>query len=88
MKNDISWKRRRITVETNGIKVDADVVWWSKDYYVEIIKPHPKTIPGKHMMYMVPVRFVFDNTEAEDSNTRCVPILESCKKLIIAEYSQ
>ena len=87
MKKEIQWKRKRITLDVDNITIDADIVWWAKDYYIEILSPHRKSIPGKHMMYMIPAKFVLDDTETSDSNIRLVPILESCKKLIIDEYS-
>ena len=87
MKKEIPWNRKRITVDVDGNNIDADIVWWAKDYYIEIIKPHRKSIPGKHMMYMIPAKFVLDDSETTKSNIKSVPILENCKKLIIDEYS-
>ena len=87
MKKDILWRRRRITVNVGNKQIEADIVWWAKDYFVEIIKPMKKTLPGKHMMYMIPTKFVFDQEEADLVKGPAVPILESCKQMIANEYS-
>tara|TARA_B100000212_G_scaffold331977_1_gene299735 strand:- start:2263 stop:2529 length:267 start_codon:yes stop_codon:yes gene_type:complete len=86
MNKSILWQRRRIKVDCDGVIVEADVVWWAKDYFVEIISPSKKTIPGKHMMYMIPNKFVFDEREASLTPGPSVPILKECKNMIYNSY--
>jgi hypothetical protein len=87
MPKEIPWKKREITVDVNNVIVKAEVVWWAKDYFIEIHEPDRRTIPGKHMLYMIPATYVFDTSETENTPGPTVPIIEKCKKMIISEYS-
>ena len=56
--NKIHWKEELIEgALPDGTPVKAMCWYWAKDVNVEMISPYPGLRTGRHMMYMIPMRF-------------------------------
>ena len=54
----IPWQEELIEGELpDGTTVKAMCWYWAKDVNVEMISPYPGLRTGRHMMYMIPMRF-------------------------------
>ena len=82
-KKEPQWKRHALTLDIDGIHVEAVIVYWAKDYYIEIKKPMIGRISGLHMLHMIPAIFVIEEENEPTHNYGQVPILEECKEKII-----
>lgn len=80
-KINIPWKKSTIDLEINGVSVIAEINWWSKDYFIDIIEPKKVKIPGEHMMYSIPCRFVLNSSDSSKPFPQ-VEILPRCIKKI------
>jgi len=58
MNNEIKWKRYPLEVEHDGETLKGEIVYWAKDYRVELTSPLSAKSQNLHMMYMIPARFV------------------------------
>ena len=74
-------------MQFNGQKIHAEITWWAKDYYIDIKSPVQKRISGPHMMYMIPARFVIEEDPNDKLKGHQVPILGTCKSMILRALS-
>ena len=84
---DIPWKKYDLYMDMHGEEVHAEIMWWSKDYYILIKKPREIKLPGRHMMYMMPAKFVIKG-EGRSGNAKHIPILETCKSMILSALNE
>ena len=70
----IPWKKAQISLKIEDIAVSAIIVWWAKDYYIEILEPSPSKISGEHMMLSIPCKYVLKNADKRKE----VAILDRC----------
>ena len=80
---DIPWKKYDLYMDIHGEEVHAEIMWWAKDYYILVKKPREIKLPGRHMLYMLPAKFVIDREE-RIGNVKHIPILETCKSMILS----
>lgn len=86
MNLDIPWKQYHISISCSyGKDIEATIHWWSKDYYIEVHSPVKLKLQGKHMMYMVPAKFVLTG-EGSSGGHKHIPILEDCKSRLIRHF--
>lgn len=74
-------------MEFDGERVHAEITWWAKDYYIDILRPVQKRISGPHMMYMIPARFVIEQDPSDKRPGHQVAILGTCKSMILRALS-
>ena len=83
----IPWKKHDLHVEVDGQLVHAEIIWWAKDYYILIKKPFEMHLKGLHMMYMIPARFVIEEDPKDSKPGKQVPILETCRSMVVSAVS-
>ena len=76
------WYQEEINFSYNDILVTAIVNYCAKDYRIKILKPIEMELPGRHLPYAMPARYVMNENNDADNN-RNINILESCKAQII-----
>ena len=80
--NNIVWKRFPLEVEHDGETLKGEIVYWSKDYRVELKSPIKAQSQNLHMMYMIPARFVTPlDTQPMDKVKDIDIVVESIQKL-------
>ena len=79
---NIDWKRYPLEVEHDGETLKGEIVYWSKDYRVELTSPIAAQSQNLHMMYMIPARFVTPLDTKPMDRVKDVDIVdESIRKL-------
>ncbi|BAF73249.1 hypothetical protein [Sulfurovum sp. NBC37-1] len=53
------------TVAPDGTVLKGKIHYWSKDYYVHLIEPISVKTSSTHLMYMIPAKFIVDETKAD-----------------------
>ena len=76
------WYQKEISFSHNDMLVEAIVNYCAKDYRIKILKPIEAELPGRHLPYAMPARYVM-NESNDVENIRNINILESCKAQII-----
>lgn len=83
----IVWKKHDLSMEFDGKKVHAEIIWWAKDYYILVKKPVDIRLKGSHMLYVAPAKFVIEEDVTDPSPIKQVPILGTCKSMVISALS-
>lgn len=83
----IVWKKHDLSMEFDGKKVHAEIIWWAKDYYILVKKPVDIRLKGSHMLYVAPAKFVIEEDVTDRSPIKQVPILGTCKSMVISALS-
>ena len=60
----LKFREHDLKVNIDGYTVEATVLYSSKDYRIEVHKPTKVSLPGKHIMAMLPVVYVFEPSQA------------------------
>ena len=76
------WYQEEISFVYNDMLIEAIVNYCAKDYKIKIVKPIAMELPGRHLPYAMPARYVM-NEDNDVDNNRNINILESCKAQII-----
>ena len=82
----IQFKDKEVNIDIDGITVKAIIRYWAKDYVIDIISPYQKRLPGRHMPFVAPAKFVINKWESCPANVKPVFILETCKEMIREDY--
>lgn len=53
-----------LTFDFDGYTIEATIHYSSKDYRIEVRKPYPVTLSGRHIMAMLPVVYVIEPSQA------------------------
>ncbi len=80
MQNTIDWKRYPLEVEHDGETLKGEIVYWSKDYRVELTSPIAAQSQNLHMMYMIPARFVTPLDTKPMDRVKDIDIVQPCKQ--------
>jgi len=51
------------TMADDGTALTGEIVYWAKDFYVELHKPFKVQSRGSHLMYMIPSAFTVDENK-------------------------
>ena len=80
--SSLQWFKKEINFKYNNTSVEAIVNYCAKDYKIKILKPVEMELPGRHLPYAMPARYVM-NENNHIPNVKNINILESCKAQII-----
>ena len=70
----------------DGYTVEATIHYSSKDYRIDVHKPYPVSLPGKHIMAMLPVVYVIES--GGNTKYKKIDLKAQCIKDIKAYFSK
>jgi len=89
----IPWVKHPIeTVADDGTILKGVIDYWAKDYSVRLLEPIKAEKYGSHLMYMIPVSFIVDESTEDSSivknGSNYRNIYPKCKKMLQEIYEE
>jgi len=89
----ILWKKHSIeAISDDGVLLKGMIVYWSKEYSVELMEPIWVKKYGSHMMYMIPQAFIVDentkNRFMDKNGIRYTNIFGGCIETLKELYEE
>lgn len=84
---ELQWFKEYIKFNHNSTLIEAVVYYCSKDYRIKVLNPIETELPGRHLPYAMPARYVMNESNSIP-NVKNICILESCKEQIIESLKE
>jgi hypothetical protein len=82
-----SFKEHHFSFGFDGYMIEATLSYSQKDYSIQVHSPTEIRLPGRHIMYMIPVVYALEE-DLNSTQYRRVDVLKCCQEDIKQYFSK